>query len=75
MFWSEKPKFMLSAKDMELIEQIFETIGERFKGLDHEVEALKARCAALEAEVERLTTRPHQSLKAKLRARVSKEGA
>lgn len=75
MFWSEKPKFMLSRKDMELIEQVFEKLGERFKGLDAEVEALKARCDALESEAERMTAKPHQSLKAKLRARVGKEGA
>ena len=75
MFWSDKPKFMLSAKDAQLLGQIADALKARLEGFDYEVEALKARCAALEAEVERLTTKPHQSLKAKLRARVGKEGA
>lgn len=75
MFWSEKPKFMLSAKDAHMLNQIADALKERLEGFDHEVEALKARCAALESEVERLTAKPHQSLKAKLRARVGKEGA
>lgn len=75
MFWSEKPKFMLSAKDAHMLNQIADALKDRLEGFDHEVEALKTRCAALESEVERLTAKPHQSLKAKLRARAGKEGA
>lgn len=69
MFWSEKPKFMLSAKDAHMLNQIADALKERLEGLDCEIEALKGRCAALESEVERLMAKPHQSLKAKLRER------
>lgn len=69
MFWSEKPKFMLSVKDAHMLNQIADALKDRLEGLDCEIEALKGRCAALESEVERLTVKPRQSLKAKLRER------
>ncbi len=75
MLWSDKPKFMLSAKDAHMLNQIADALKERLEGIDAEVEALKARCAALESEVARLSAKPHQSLKTKLRARAGKEGA
>lgn len=75
MYWSEKPKFMLSARDAHMLNQIADALKARLEGLDCEVEALKTRCAALESEVERLNAKPHQSLKSQPRARVGKEGA
>lgn len=69
MFWNEKPKLMLSRQDMAAIEQVFERLGARFRGLDAEVETLQQRCAFLESEVKRLSAKPHQSLKSRLSER------
>lgn len=66
MFWSDKPKFMLSARDAAMLNQIADALKARLEGIDAEVEALQRRCTALEAEVASLKAKPHQSLRAKL---------